>query len=51
MFYTNVQCLGDYILERGIDDQGNPFSHREEYKPTLFIPTQKSSKWNTLEGV
>ena len=50
MFYTNVQCLGDYILERGIDDQGNPFSHREDYKPTLFIPTQKSSKWNTLEG-
>ena len=48
-FYTNVVCLGDYIFERGIED-GLPFNEKQEFKPTLYIPTTTKTDWKTLEG-
>ena len=48
-FYTNVACLGDFILERGVED-GRPFNVKHEFKPTLYIPTTTKSKWKTLDG-
>ncbi len=48
-FYTNVVCLGDYILERGIEN-GRPFNVKHEFLPTLYVPTKNKSKWRTLDG-
>ena len=48
-FYTNVQCVGDYILFRGIVD-GKRRQEKIGYRPTLFVPTNKDSKYKTLDG-
>ena len=48
-FYTSVVCLGDYIFERGIE-AGLPFNEKQEFKPTLYIPTTTKTDWKTLEG-
>ena len=49
-FYTNVSCLGNNILFRGISNDGKRFRDRIEYHPTLYIPTKEESKFRTLEG-
>ena len=49
-FYTNVHCLGNNILFRGISKDGQRFKDRVEYKPTLYIPTKEKTKFRTLEG-
>ena len=49
-FYTNVHCLGDNILFRGISSDGQRFKDRVEYHPTLYIPTKEETKFQTLEG-
>ena len=49
-FYTNVSCLGNNILFRGISKDGKRFRDRVEYHPTLYIPTKEESKFRTLEG-
>ena len=48
-FYTNVQMVGDRFLVRGYED-GKHFMVREEYHPTLFVPSKKKTKYKTLEG-
>ena len=48
-FYTNVQLIGNKFLVRGYDN-GKHVQFREEYTPTLFVPTNKESKYKTLEG-
>ena len=48
-FYTNVQLIGNKFLVRGYDN-GKHVQFREEYTPTLFVPTKKESKYKTLEG-
>ena len=48
-FYTNVQLVGNQFLVRGYDN-GEHFSIREEYMPTLFVDSKKKSKYKTLEG-
>ena len=49
-FYTNVHCLGNNILFRGISKDGQRFKDRVEYHPTLYIPTNEETKFQTLEG-
>ena len=49
-FYTNVHCLGNNILFRGISNDGQRFKDRVEYQPTLYIPTKEKTKFQTLEG-
>ena len=49
VFYTNVARRGNRILVRGVND-GTPFRKEVEFHPTLFIPSNKESKWKTLEG-
>ena len=49
-FYTNVSCLGNYILFRGVSKDGRRFKDRIEYRPTLYIPTKEETKFRTLEG-
>ena len=48
-FYTNVQLIGNQLLVRAYDN-GNHVMFKEEYTPTLFVPTKKESKYKTLEG-
>ena len=48
-FYTNVQLIGNQFLVRGYDN-GKHVIFKEEYTPTLFVPSKKESKYKTLEG-
>jgi len=48
-FYTNVVLVGDEILSRGFDN-GEHFKNRETYYPTLYVSTNKKTKYKTLEG-
>ena len=49
-FYTNVQCIGNHIMFRGVVD-GERVSERLDYHPTLFISTDDIySKYHTLDG-
>jgi len=48
-FYTNVQMVGDHFLVRGYEN-GRHFATREKFYPTLFIPSNKKTKYQTLEG-
>ena len=52
-FYTNVQCLGDYIAFRGVVD-GKRRSDKIPYYPTVFVPAKndnEESKYKTVEGI
>ena len=48
-FYTNVQMVGDNFLVRGYED-GQHFMTREKFNPTLFVPANKKTKYQTLSG-
>ncbi len=41
--------VGDHFLVRGYED-GNHFMTREVFNPTLFIPSNKKTKYQTLNG-
>ena len=46
-FYTNVQMVGDHFLVRGYED-GKHFMTREKFNPTLFVSSNKKTKYQTL---
>jgi DNA polymerase elongation subunit (family B) len=48
-FYTNVEVWGGKILYRGIED-GRRVQRRVDYFPTLFVPSQKPTKYTTIYG-
>jgi len=48
-YYTNVQMVGNEFLVRGFEN-GKSFIARERFEPTLFVPSQKKTKYKTLEG-
>jgi DNA polymerase elongation subunit (family B) len=48
-FYTNVQMVGDHFLVRGYEN-GKHFMTREKFYPTLFVPSNKKTKYKTLNG-
>ena len=48
-FYTNVQMVGDHFLVRGYEG-GKHFMTREKFNPTLFVPSNKKTKYQTLNG-
>ena len=48
-FYTNVQMIGNQFLVRGYDN-GKHVMFKEEFSPTLFVPSKKQSKYKTLDG-
>ena len=48
-FYTNIQLIGNQFLIRGYEN-GKHITHREEWKPTLFVPSKRKTKYKTLEG-
>ena len=48
-YYTNVQMVGNDFLVRGYEN-GKSFTTREQYSPTLFVPSKKRTKYKTLDG-
>jgi DNA polymerase elongation subunit (family B) len=48
-FYTNVQMVGDHFLVRGYEN-GKHFMTREKFNPTLFVPSNRKTKYKTLTG-
>jgi len=48
-FYTNVHQRFNEILVRGYEN-GKHFTSREEFRPTLYVPSKKDSKYKTLDN-
>ena len=48
-FYTNVQLIGNQFLVRGVDN-GERFEYRDDFFPTLFVKSNRNSKYRTLGG-
>jgi len=48
-FYTNVLCVGNNILYRGVEN-GRRVKLRVAYTPTMFLPAQKPTSWKNLQG-
>ena len=48
-FYTNVEQAGNRLLVRGYEN-GNRYSVKVPFNPTLYLPTKNYSEWRTLEG-
>lgn len=48
-FYTNVKVIGNNICYRGIED-GRQIRFKHEFNPTIFVSSQKESKFKTLSG-
>ena len=49
-FYTSVIPYRGRLLVRGVNHDGSHKKFRINYKPNLFIPSQKESKYKTLDG-
>ena len=48
-FYTNVAIINDTVLYRGFSGSER-VEVREDFSPTLYVPSKKKSKYKTLEG-
>jgi DNA polymerase elongation subunit (family B) len=48
-YYTNVSCVGNNILFRGVKD-GRRVKMKIQYAPTLFLPSNKKTEWTSLHG-
>ena len=48
-FYTNVQLINDVVLYRGYNN-GVREIYKDKFSPTLFVPSNKPTKYKTLEG-
>ena len=48
-FYTYARHYGDKILVRGIKD-GKRFKSRHDFRPTLFVKTEKPSDYRSIFG-
>ena len=49
-FYTSVLPYRGKLLVRGVNHDGSHKKYRINYKPSLFIPAGKESKYKTLDG-
>ena len=47
-FYTSVSRYGNKLLLRGYDS-GHPIKERITFKPSLFVPNPKTTKWQSLK--
>ena len=51
-FYTFVRQYGNNILVRGWDDaKGGHFQEKVPFRPTMFLPCKKETKYRTLDGI
>ena len=47
-FYTTAHAVGDKILVRGYD-KGRPYQRKVDFYPTLFVTSNKPTKFKTLD--
>jgi len=50
-YYTNITQRGKFILYRGVSEDGTRFQRREEFYPTMYVPSNKKTKYRTLDGL
>lgn len=48
-YYTNVSCVGNNILYRGVED-GVRVSKKIQYSPTLYIECSEPTQFKSLDG-
>ena len=48
-FYTYARHYGDKVLVRGVKN-GERFTSRHEFRPTLFVKSQKPSQYKSIYG-
>ena len=48
-WYTSVKQCGNNILVRGYEN-GEHFSEKVKYQPTLYLKTNKKTSFKSLEG-
>src|SRR5210317_1558657 len=48
-FYTHVAQWGNDLLVRGVRN-GQRYTKKVRYEPTLYVPVKKETGWKTLEG-
>jgi DNA polymerase elongation subunit (family B) len=48
-FYTNFYNKGNIVYIRGYED-GKRFDETYEYSPTLYVPSQKGGRYQTVHG-
>ena len=46
-FYTSVLPYRGRLLVRGVDKDGTQKKYRINYKPSLFVPVGKETKYKT----
>ena len=49
-FYTSVLPYRGRLLVRGVNHDGSHKKYRVNYRPSLFVPSNKESKYKTLDG-
>jgi len=49
-FYTNVKIIGDNACYRGVDGYGNQVKFKYPYSPKLYVPSNKESKFKSIDG-
>ena len=49
-FYTSVLPYRGRLLVRGVNHDGSHKKFRVNYKPSLFVPANKETKYKTLDG-
>ena len=49
-FYTSVLPYRGRLLVRGVNHDGSHKKYRVNYKPSLFVPSNKETKYKTLDG-
>ena len=50
MFYTYAKHYGNKILYRGVSKTGKRQTARHDFQPTLFVPSDKPSKYRSMFG-
>lgn len=48
-YFTNVSCYGNKIFHRYIEN-GKRYCEKIDFEPTLFYPTNKQTKFESLDG-
>jgi len=48
--YTNVYQYGSKMLVRGYDAKGNQYKRKEDFQPTIFVPSKTPTDYKTLQG-
>ena len=49
-FYTNVNVFGNTIRCRGRSLSGERVSDRDQFQPTMYVPSQVPSEYKTIDG-